>query len=119
LTDLCNARDELFELDAKFGALGPDGIFDALDRAGVLEHRIPGLDVADAVECPPQDTRARIRGDVVHRLSKAGITYGAEWTGVYDKDHRRTLDLTNPFESEERWRDMGVNSQPTSTPHSA
>lgn len=105
LPDLVAARQELFELDAKFGALGERGLFNALDAAGALRHRVRDFDVAHAVLHPPQDTRARIRGDVVRRLSEAGIPYGAEWTGVYDKGHNRALDLMNPFETEERWQD--------------
>jgi hypothetical protein len=104
LPALVRARNEVFELDAKFAALGERGIFNTLDRAGALPHRIRELDVADAVNNPPADTRARIRGRVVQQLSEQGIRYGAEWTGIYDKDGRRELDLRNPFESEERWR---------------
>jgi hypothetical protein len=103
------ARLEMFELDAKFGALGEDGIFNTLDATGALRHAVGGLDVERAVTEPPQDTRARIRGEVVRRLSAAGIPYGAEWTSVhvYD-DQQRMLDLQNPFETEERW----LNSPP-------
>jgi proteasome accessory factor A len=104
LPDLIAARHEMFEMDAKFGALGERGIFNALDAAGALRHRVRDCDVANAVLHPPQDTRARIRGDVVRRLSEAGTPYGAEWTCVYDRGHHRELDLTNPFETEERWR---------------
>jgi hypothetical protein len=57
------ARSEMFEIDAKFGALGPDGIFNALEAAGALRHQVGGLDVERAVTEPPQDTRARIRGE--------------------------------------------------------
>ncbi|NOT26374.1 MAG: hypothetical protein HOP16_09775 [Acidobacteria bacterium] len=106
LPALAAARLELFELDAKFGALGENGIFNALDRAGALSHRVRDLDVADAVVTPPQDTRAKIRGDVVLRLSTEATSYGAEWTRVYDRARRRELDLMNPFETDERWREV-------------
>lgn len=115
LPGLVAARQELFELDAKFGALGERGIFNALDAAGALQHRVRDFDVASAVLHPPQDTRARIRGDVVRRLSEAGIPYGAEWTRVYDSGHHRELDLMNPFESEERWRDVPHAHDPLSS----
>ena len=100
---LARARAELFELDAKFGALGDEGVFDALDAAGALEHRVMDFDVAHAVQHPPHDTRARLRGEVVRRLSESRSPYVAEWTRIYDKNHDRMLDLTDPFEQEERW----------------
>jgi hypothetical protein len=102
LAELDAARKEVFELDARFGALGDGGIFNALEAADAIRHQV-GLNVDDAMTKPPQDTRARIRGDVVRRLSDAGISYGAEWTGVHDWSRKLTLDLHDPFESEERW----------------
>jgi hypothetical protein len=106
LPEFISARHEVLELDAKFGALGERGLFNALDRSGTLRHRVPGLDVSSAVESPPQDTRARIRGQVVRRLSRAGTRYAADWVTIRDLDHRRALDLADPFETEEQWRDM-------------
>jgi hypothetical protein len=104
LPALVKARNEVFELDAKFAALGDNGVFNALDRAGALRHKVRDLDVADAVVNPPGDTRAAIRGRVVRELSEKGVRYGAEWTSVFDRDGRRELDLRDPFETEERWR---------------
>jgi hypothetical protein len=112
LPALVKARQEVFELDARFGALGEDGAFAALDRAGALRHVVRDLDVEGAVEHPPTDTRARVRGEVVRRLSAAGIRYGAEWTSVHDRDGHRELDLGNPFEATERWRQLGTPREP-------
>jgi hypothetical protein len=69
---------------------------------------VTGLDVTNAVTSPPQDTRARIRGEVVQRLSRAGIKYAADWIRICDLDQRRELDLANPFETQEQWREMSV-----------
>jgi hypothetical protein len=110
LPTLVSARTEMFELDAKFAALGDRGLFNALEAAGALRHRVPGCDIGNAMDSPPQDTRARIRGDVVQRLSEAGVSYGADWTGVYDAEHGRELDLSDPFETEERWRERAVST---------
>jgi hypothetical protein len=112
LPALERARNEVFELDAKFGALGECGVFNVLDQAGALRHKVRDLDVAGAVANPPTDTRARIRGRVVQQLSEQGVRYGAEWTGVFDKDGRRELDLRDPFEAEERWRDLPPPAEP-------
>jgi hypothetical protein len=114
LPNLFVARKQVFELDAKFGGLDAMGIFNALDTAGVLQHRVEGLDIGDAETRPPQDTRARVRGDVVRRLSAEGVSYGAEWVSVHDATRGRVLDLSNPFESEERWREKTVLDYPSS-----
>lgn len=103
LPALVEARTALLAMDARFSALGGDGIFDRLDRAGALAHRVPGLVMADAVDQPPPDTRARIRGAAVRQLSAAGIRYRAEWAAVADMDRGRVLDLSDPFESREHW----------------
>ncbi|HEY7448384.1 MAG TPA: proteasome accessory factor PafA2 family protein [Vicinamibacterales bacterium] len=106
LPEFITARDELFELDARYGGLDSRGLFNALDASGTLRHQVPGLDVTNAVTSPPPDTRARIRGDVVQRLSRAGTKYAADWIKICDLDHRRELDLANPFETQEEWREM-------------
>ncbi len=105
LSRLSQVRRELFEIDTRFGALDNEGLFRALDAAGVLTHRVSGVDTSGAALDAPTDTRAHVRGLVVRRLSKAGTRYGAEWTAVYDYDHQRELDLGDPFELEEKWRD--------------
>jgi pup-ligase protein len=109
LSTFLTARNEVLEADAKFGGLDATGIFNALDAAGVLQHRVEGLDIGDAVTDPPHDTRARVRGNVVRRLSDEGVPYGAEWVSVYDGKRSRILDLSNPFETEERWRERTEN----------
>ena len=62
-------RQELFEIDTRFGQLNGKSIFVALDRAGVLEHHIDGVeDVDRAVVQPPAVGRAALRGRFVREL---------------------------------------------------
>lgn len=104
LAGFLDVREQLLELDMRFGQLGPRGVFDSLDRAGVLTHRVPGIDgIETAMDTPPQGTRATVRGEVVRRLTAEGTRYRAEWTQVVDIDRGRVLDLGDPFEAEERW----------------
>jgi hypothetical protein len=53
---------------------------------------------------PPAEGRARIRGEVIARLS--GRVPGAicAWNGIRDIASRRELDLTSPFAVAELWR---------------
>ncbi len=82
----------------RFSELSERGVFNVLDRAGVLDHRVDGVDdIAAAMDTPPRDTRAAVRGEVVQRLTEAKTRSRAEWTSVTDLDHTRVLDLGNPF----------------------
>ena len=45
--------------------------------AGVLTHRVPGLDTTTNPSTAPTDTRAHVRGAVVRRLSEAKTRYGS------------------------------------------
>lgn len=93
-------RDELCEIDMRFGQIFPAGIFDALEP--MLEHRLPGIDQIDeAKSTPPQGTRARLRGDTVRkRAGKPG--YHADWCSIQDA-RGRVLDLSDPFTRSAQW----------------
>jgi proteasome accessory factor A len=97
-------RDEFYQIDTRFGQIGPRGIFTALDRRGVLDHRVAAIDdVAAAMREPPSVGRAKLRGEAVRRLSgQSGA--GCGWMGVYSPDGR-TLDLSDPFAAAEAWSD--------------
>jgi tetratricopeptide (TPR) repeat protein len=100
-------RDELFEIDTRFGELGPDGLFTSLDRAGVLTHRlVDGDEVASAVEHPPSVGRALVRGRLVRQLSGHDDRYCCDWARVWDCETGRCVDLTDPFATSMAWTDV-------------
>jgi hypothetical protein len=104
LDALLDLRPRLLEADMRFGQLGGAGIFDALDRAGCLAHRVPGIDrVDEALDQPPEGTRAAVRGRVARRFAAAQTPGRADWLHVEDHASKRRLDLGDPFETEERW----------------
>ncbi len=97
-------RERLFEIDMRWGQLGPRGVFRALDERGVLSHRVEGCDrFEDAADHPPDVGRARLRGEAVQRLWNAGRRITCAWAGIQDHEAGRHLDLSDPFEEEERW----------------
>jgi proteasome accessory factor A len=101
-------RAELCEIDARFGQLGEPGIFIVMDRAGVLDHHVPGIDrVNEAIRHPPLGGRAHLRGDCVKRFAGHGDRYLADWFGVVDTVRGEYLDLSDPFETRERWLNIG------------
>ncbi len=100
-------RAEFLELDTRFGQLGPRGVFTMLDDAGVLDHRVPGVDnIEHAMWNPPSTGRAKLRGAVVRRV--AGDLEGdwfCDWQRIYSNKHARLLDLSDPFAHAEAWHD--------------
>jgi proteasome accessory factor A len=103
LGKLLISRQKFFEIDTRFGQLGSKGIFQSLDLAGVLDHRISGADnIEQAVAEPPASGRARIRGQVIQRLSGTGDVR-CDWQSILNFKDGKMLELSNPFTSEESW----------------
>jgi len=97
-------RQELFELDTRFGQLGEGGIFESLDVQGLVDHQISGLgDVRRAMTEPPRVGRARLRGEAIARLGQHEDTAACEWDAVWDYAGDRRLDLSDPFADEASW----------------
>ncbi len=104
LRTLKRLRERMFEIDVRFGQLGGAGIFDALDRAGVLEHRLVADETIErAMTQPPENTRAYLRGMTVQKLAGNG-NVRCDWQEVVDFKERKVLDLSDPFSLEETWR---------------
>jgi hypothetical protein len=98
-----DSRQKFFEIDTRFGQLGAKGIFETLDRAGVLNHRVEGVDNIDrAMTEPPASGRARIRGEVIRRLAGSGEAR-CDWESVIDYGAGQVLDLSDPFAQAESW----------------
>jgi hypothetical protein len=111
LDDFLALRGELLELDVRWGLLGPAGLFQSLDAAGVLDHRVSGVDgIETAAALPPAAGRARVRGDAIRRLSAEKHRYSAGWDGIWDHEMPRRIDLSDPFCEAEAW------SQPATPP---
>jgi proteasome accessory factor A len=108
-------RQELFALDTRFGQLGRQGVFAALDQAGVLEHGVAGVDnIEHAIAHPPATGRARLRGDCVRRFHPQHDRFVCDWTSIWDQERRQYLDLSDPFVSEEHWRHEPAEPPPSS-----
>lgn len=104
-----NSRERLLEIDTRFGQLGPEGIFDALDAAGALDHRvIPQEQIDLAVKCPPEGSRAKVRGEVVQRLAGSSQAK-CDWNQVIDGSTGKSLDLSDPFSIEETWKPLELD----------
>jgi proteasome accessory factor A len=98
-------RQDLFEVDVRFGQLGSRSVFEALDRAGVLDHHVPGIDrIDEAVEQPPADGRAHVRGKTIRQAAAHAKRYSCTWDQVMDHQTGAYLDLSDPFAGRAMWQ---------------
>jgi proteasome accessory factor A len=110
-------RLELCELEVRFGQLGPNGLFAALDRANLLHHRLAGLTAArvrKAMREPPQSGRARLRGQTVQRLH-GSPRHVCDWDSVWTNDANELLDLSDPLLEEMPAWTRSVSQPPQSS----
>ena len=116
LEPVLSLRDALFALDTRFAQVGEQGVFATLDRSGVLDHVVEGVDKIDqAVISPPETGRAAIRGRTIRRLRAQNGRFCCEWTGIWDLTKGLYLDLSDPLAAEERWQPTRRNDESTST----
>ena len=100
-------RRELFELDVRFGQIGMRGLFGRMDRAGLLAHKVEGVEPIDpAASVPPTEGRAHLRGEWIRHLASARKRAQCDWESVMDYERGRVLDLGDPFATEETWMDF-------------
>jgi proteasome accessory factor A len=95
-------RQRLCEIDVRFG-LVQDGIFDTLDRRGLLPgHRVVSeAEIGAAARDAPANTRAHVRGQWVKRLASGHGRYQCSWEGI--RGEEGYLNLGDPFATESEW----------------
>ncbi len=106
LRPVVNLRRELFELDFRFGQIGEGGLFEQLERSGVLTHGAPGVvDIEEASTEPPSEGRARLRGEYIKTCAEPE-SHTCFWDSICDIKERRFLDLSRPYVRLPRWKPM-------------
>jgi proteasome accessory factor A len=104
LRPFVDLRKELLEIDTRWGQLGEDGLFAALERSGLLSHQVPDLgSIEAAMTEPPTSGRARVRGSFIRRAARKPGRYRCGWADAFDLLRRRRLNLADPFETREKW----------------
>jgi len=100
-------RDQLCELDLRYGQLFPRGIYLDLEHAGQIKDRIlEPAQIEAAIERAPSEGRARLRGDWIRRLAKKREKYYCDWTCI--TGNSRYLDLGDPFATAVDWRESST-----------
>ncbi len=104
-------REELFEIDTRFAQIGEKGIFSVLDRQGILQHHVTGINretINHSIENPSEGSRAKIRSECVQRFSGNPKRYICYWTHIEDLHLKKVLNLLDPFETNEQWEDPEI-----------
>jgi hypothetical protein len=100
LDDFLALRTELFEIDLRYGQLGPKGLFNTLDAAGVLNHEILTAEaIHQAIGNPPPSGRAKRRGEAIRRLASTHSGCTCNWATIVDHHNARIIRMHDPFVS--------------------
>jgi proteasome accessory factor A len=75
-------------------------VFYKLQAAGRVERVVTDADIAEAVDTPPQTTRARLRGEFIRRAKERKRDYTVDWVHLKLNDQaQRTVLCKDPFRS--------------------
>lgn len=75
-------------------------VFYKLQRAGRVERIVSDAAIADAMETPPQTTRARLRGEFIRRAKERKRDYTVDWVHLKLNDQaQRTVLCKDPFKA--------------------
>jgi len=91
---------DLRERDLRYHDIDPEhSLFYVLQRAGLIAGVFDEAQIVTAQRQPPQDTRARLRAEVIrwaHRKGRANST-SLDWGRIEFTAPRRTVRLDDPF----------------------
>ncbi|MEZ5207365.1 MAG: proteasome accessory factor PafA2 family protein [Acidimicrobiales bacterium] len=76
------------------------GVFYKLQDRGLVERTVTDAMIDEAVESPPQTTRARLRGEFIRRAKERKRDYTVDWVHLKLNDQaQRTVLCKDPFKS--------------------
>ena len=76
------------------------GLYNLLERGGLVERVTTDLSVFEAKSVPPQTTRAKLRGDFVRRAQERRRDFTVDWVHLKLNDQaQRTVLCKDPFAS--------------------
>jgi proteasome accessory factor A len=75
-------------------------VFYKLQRAGRVERVVTDAAISEAMETPPQTTRARLRGEFIRRAKERKRDYTVDWVHLKLNDQaQRTVLCKDPFKA--------------------
>jgi proteasome accessory factor A len=99
--DLPLTHPKVALIDLQYHDISRDrGLFYKLQDAGLVERTCTDADIDEAVEIPPQTTRARLRGEFIRRAKERKRDYTVDWVHLKLNDQaQRTVLCKDPFRS--------------------
>ena len=91
-------------MDLQYHDLKRDrGLYYLLDKEGLIERIVDEKDIVHAIEYPPQNTRAKLRGDFIRIANMKNRSYSVDWTYLkLDGYGEETVLCMDPFASYDR-----------------
>ena len=78
------------------------GVFYRLQDRGMAERTLTDEDMMEAINTPPQTTRAKLRGDFIRRAKERKRDYTVDWVHLKLNDQaQRTVLCKDPFRSQD------------------
>ena len=76
------------------------GLYYLAERRGLVGRRVHDGEIRQAMETPPQTTRAKIRGDFVREANRLKKSYSVDWGYLKLNGHfQKTVICKDPFRS--------------------
>lgn len=100
--DLDDARIAM--IDLQYHDIKRDrGLYYLLEREGMVERIVEDEEIEYAMEYPPQNTRAKLRGDFIRIANMKNRSYSVDWTYLkLDGYGEETILCMDPFASYDR-----------------
>jgi proteasome accessory factor A len=99
-------------LDLQFHDISRErGVFYKLQKRGLVERICVDADIDDAVENPPQTTRARLRGEFIKKAKEKKRDYTVDWVHLKLNDQaQKTVLCKDPFKAHDERVDRLIES---------
>lgn len=86
-------------LDLDYHDIATGHSYPALIRHGLMRTLLGKNQISRAMVEPPDNTRARLRGNFVRRVEKTTLSWSCDWTHISLRDgNRHEINLMDPFE---------------------
>jgi proteasome accessory factor A len=110
--DLALNHPKVALLDLQYHDISRErSVFYKLQRAGKVERIVTDAAIQEAMETPPQTTRARLRGEFIRRAKERKRDYTVDWVHLKLNDQaQRTVLCKDPFKSSDERVDRLIAS---------
>jgi proteasome accessory factor A len=93
--------ERVLVMDLQYHNINQDtGLYYLAQKKGLICREFEETEIRDAIENPPQTTRAKIRGDFVREANKLKKSYSVDWGYLKLNGHfQKTVICKDPFRS--------------------